>query len=142
MTVLLVQVISCAWMTGLIWIIQVLHYPCFLLIRESEFAHFHAGHTQRITYLVLPAMLLELLSGFILMWSSHFQQVLVANFLMILVIWMSTAFLSVPIHNQLASQQDFNKIRRLVLTNWPRTLLWSLRLGLLTVYFMSQLKES
>ncbi len=50
----------------------------------------------------------------------------------LLLIWLSTFLLSVPCHEHLA-KTDMNetslieKIQRLVKTNWPRTILWTLR---------------
>ena len=34
-------------------------------------------------------------------------------------------FLSVPCHNALSRGKDETVIRRLVITNWPRTFLWT-----------------
>jgi hypothetical protein len=45
-------------------------------------------------------------------------------------IWCSTAFLQVPIHNQLAQGYDAGLVSRLVTTNWIRTVAWTLRSGI------------
>jgi hypothetical protein len=44
---------------------------------------------------------------------------------------MSTFLVSVPLHNLLQKERNSKIIERLILTNWPRTILWTLRLGLL-----------
>jgi len=46
------------------------------------------------------------------------------------VVFASTALLSVPAHQRLAGGLDRAIHRRLVLTNWVRTLAWSLHLAL------------
>ena len=46
------------------------------------------------------------------------------------VIWLSTALLQVPLHNTLAAGFDADVHRRLVATNWIRTVAWSLRSAL------------
>ena len=80
-------------------------------------------------------MLLELISGVFLLRRFHSEPLLWINLVLLAGIWLSTLFLSVPIHSELGHGQDQNKIDRLVKTNWPRTILWSLRLIILTIYF-------
>ncbi len=139
MRVLFLHVISCAWMSGLIWVMQVLHYPFFAKIRESEFANAHSSHTHRIIYLVGPPMFIEVITAIILIRDTDEPILFVINFIMIIFILMNTIFFSIPIHNGLRLIQDFKKIELLVLTNWPRTILWSLRLILLTIYLAKKL---
>lgn len=55
--------------------------------------------------------------------------VLLGMFLLV-VIWVSTAVVQVPLHKLLARGFDLRAYRRLVVTNWLRTIAWSLR-GLL-----------
>ena len=43
-------------------------------------------------------------------------------------VWMSTALLQVPCHRKLAHGFDSDIVRRLVATNWIRTVCWTLRL--------------
>jgi hypothetical protein len=50
-------------------------------------------------------------------------------------IWSSTLFLSIPYHNILSAGFSSEAAQKLVLTNWPRTVLWSVRSGLLAFYF-------
>jgi hypothetical protein len=59
---------------------------------------------------------------------------LVANAVLIVLIWLCTFLLSVPLHNRLGQKRDVEKIRRLVATNWPRTVAWSLRTMILLWY--------
>jgi hypothetical protein len=49
------------------------------------------------------------------------------NLALVLATWLSTVVLSVPLHNGLSEVRDSALIARLVATNWPRTILWSLR---------------
>ncbi len=46
-----------AYMTGVIWVVQVVLYPSFALVGDSEWAAYHAAHSRRITPVVAPAML-------------------------------------------------------------------------------------
>jgi ABC-type microcin C transport system permease subunit YejB len=51
------------------------------------------------------------------------------------IIWASTAFLQVPIHNALTNGFDAQAHARLVDTNWIRTLAWTAR-GIFALYFL------
>jgi uncharacterized membrane protein len=139
MIVFLIHLVCCAWMTGLIWVIQLLHYPAFAKIKKSEFIAFHATHTGLITFLVGPVMSVELLTGITLIKTSDFHPIFIGNFVLLVGIWICTAVLSVPAHDRLSSGQDLRRIDWLVRTNWPRTLFWSLRLVGFIVYFCNQL---
>ena len=46
-------------LVGLIWTIQVVHYPLFARVGVDAFARFHAEHNARITVLVGPLMCAE-----------------------------------------------------------------------------------
>jgi hypothetical protein len=117
---------ACFFMTGLIWVIQIVHYPSFGYFDEVRFAGFHAFHSSRITWIVLPMMTLELLTGIALV-AQRPDWFLISNLLGLVGIWLATALLSVPLHNRLAEGFSDSTIARLVLTNWPRTILWSFR---------------
>jgi hypothetical protein len=109
----------------LIWIIQVLHYPSFLFVDKNDFSRFEAFHTKRISIVVIPLMVSELILGLINL-----------NYLIlgiIVLIWLSTFFIQVPCHDKLKFGFDRSIIERLVLTNWIRTALWSIKLVLLLV---------
>ncbi|UOQ75648.1 hypothetical protein MUN84_13300 [Hymenobacter sp. 5516J-16] len=77
-------------------------------------------------------MVLELLLALALAWQGHdlgaarwWQLVLVV------LAWVATFFISVPFHNRLAQGYDYVAIDGLVRTNWPRTLAWTVRAGVL-----------
>jgi hypothetical protein len=107
----------------LIWIIQILHYPSFLFVDHEKFAAFEAFHTSRISLIVIPLMLTEV--GVAL---ANPRPVIIG---IIVLIWLSTFFLQVPCHDILRSGFDEKTVQRLISTNWIRTVLWSIKLGLL-----------
>ncbi len=120
-------------MFGAIWIVQVVHYPLFSGVGEAGWAAYEASHQARITWIVGPAMLIELATAIWLvldppeafpMWA------LLAGAAMVGVIWASTAFIQVPLHSTLSAGFDTEAHANLVGTNWIRTLLWSARAGL------------
>lgn len=124
-----IETLSCCFMTGLIWLIQCVHYPSFRFIDSNRFSDFHQFHSTRITWIVAPVMGVELLSAIALFWEQAARSGV--NLASVLLLWGITAFVSVPCHVKLESGFKQKWWRLLVLTNWSRTVLWSLRLILL-----------
>jgi len=124
----ILNVFSTFFLTGLIWTIQVVHYPLFLLVGKNEFSLYHSSHSTRISWIVVPVMLIELISTFLNAFSNDFGNKLL-NYLgvfFVLVVWISTFLLSVPEHNILSGGWNKDSIQRLVTTNWIRTIAWTL----------------
>ena len=128
------------YMLGVIWQIQILQYPAFQLIDARSFAKHHAFHTRRISYVVILPMLLELGSSFLLLFMNFepHNTINIIGFLLVISIWTSTFFIQVPLHEKLKnSEGDLSEnIKRLITTNWLRTLLWSLKAGLAVLALM------
>jgi hypothetical protein len=123
------------YMTGLIWFVQIVHYPLMSAVGNEEFSAYERRHTSLTTWVVAPPMLLEAATAILLFW---FRPVEVSTWqvwcgaILLAVIWLSTALLQVPCHESLSNGFDAAMHRRLVSTNWIRTVSWSLR-GLLVV---------
>ncbi len=43
------------------------------------------------------------------------------------VVWASTAFVQVPVHERVSRSFDVGVVRKLVATNWIRTIAWTVR---------------
>lgn len=121
----------CAFMTGLIWVVQLVHYPSFRFVSEQKFIDFSLFHTTKITVIVMPVMLLELASALLISLKSP-STLLWINLILNLAIFGLTFFLSVPLHSKLADGKDNQVIEKLIKTNWPRTIIWTARLFLLS----------
>lgn len=121
-------------MTGLIWIIQLIQYPSYNYIDQKKFTAFQKFHTQTITFIVGPIMILELLTGILLLLQPKFSFTIVINLAGILVIWLCTLFFSIPLHSHLSHNYNSEKVQTLILTNWIRTLAWTIRSILLIVF--------
>tara|TARA_R110001592_G_scaffold81119_1_gene241043 strand:+ start:584 stop:1033 length:450 start_codon:yes stop_codon:yes gene_type:complete len=127
---LLANAASTLALFGLIWTIQLVHYPTFLHIAPERFLQFEAFHQRQISFVVLPLMVVELLSTLYLFfvppailpaWCATIGVLLLA------IIWTSTFLIQVPLHNVLSKGYDELTITRLVRSNWIRTIAWSLR---------------
>lgn len=116
-------------MTGLIWFVQVVHYPLFRYARGATFADFAAAHQARTTWVVLPLMTLELVSAVALaaVPPPGGRAPALVGLALVIVIWLSTAFLQVPDHRRLSRGFDPGAAARLVRTNWIRTCAWTAR---------------
>jgi uncharacterized membrane protein len=120
-----------AFLAGLIWVVQLVHYPLFDRVEERAFPSFHAAHSRRISLIVVPAMALEALLALLLVLRPPpgvSPGLAVAGLLLVAVNALSTAFLQVPLHRRLATGFDPGAHRALVRTNVVRTIAWSARL--------------
>ena len=122
------------FMTGVIWFVQLPHYPLFGDVGEDSFRRYHAEHTRRTTWVVFPPMAIELVTAILLVVKDPTMLRLVGLGL-VLLIWGSTAGLQVPDHQRLAKGLDVSIVRRLVMTNWLRTVAWSVR-SAICLYWM------
>ena len=125
------NVISAFLLTGVIWTIQIVHYPSFHYIDKLSFTNFHHFHERRISIIVMPLMLIELTTSTALYINNMSSIVFALNLLIVGLIWCSTFFVQVPIHSILSEKKDKNLIEKLVNTNWIRTFLWSIRMLLI-----------
>lgn len=126
--VILINTIASLMLTGLIWTIQLVHYPSFVFVAKDNFSDFMSFHMKSITYIVAPLMIIELIASICLVFYSY-DTLSIINIIYVLLIWLSTFLLSIPCHNQLKKNHDHKVINQLIKTNWPRTILWSLKAG-------------
>jgi hypothetical protein len=125
-----VQFASCAFLTGLIWLVQRVHYPLLAVVGDKEFVAYEREHVRRITPVVAPMMLLELVAALCLVVLSPpgvLAFLSVAGLLVLGLVWGSTWILQVPAHRILEHGRDPAVIAGLVRSNWIRTVGWSLR---------------
>lgn len=135
-SVFILHLVSTSIMVGVIWIIQLVHYPTFLFIDKQKYMKFQEFHMSRVSYIVMPTMIAELFSGIYILFYNNVLMVntffLLASFSLFLN-WVITALVFVKIHNGLLIKYEKNIILLLVKLNWLRTILWSLRLVFLAI---------
>ena len=134
--ILAINFASTLYMVGLIWFVQLVHYPLFKGVGTDRFTDYQSRHQRLTTLAVGPAMLLEAFSSMLLVWYPPpvNPALILLGAGLLLVIWVSTALLQVPCHSQLEKGFDKKVHRQLVLSNWIRTVCWSLR-GMLVFWF-------
>ena len=124
------------WMlVGLIWTVQLVHYPLFAHVEPARFTAFHAAHSARIALLVGGLMPLELAVAIALVVRTPSPWTW-AGLVLVVLVWGATALLSVPKHAELARGFDSRAHRSLVAGNWVRTACWSLR-GLIALKLLA-----
>lgn len=135
---LIVQLFSTLYMTGLIWFVQLVHYPMLANVPAESFVEFERIHQARTSWAVGPPMLLELVTAVMMFWWRPAGMPLwipVAGAALLLVVDGSTAIFFGPQHGRLSVGFDATLHRQLVDWNWLRTLGWTVR-GALLLWFV------
>jgi len=135
---LLIHLASSFYMVGLIWFVQVVHYPLFANVVSPDFPGYEQRHTTLTTWVVAPPMLIEGATALMLFWfrpAGVAPWALWTGLALLGVIWLSTAVIQVPCHEVLSKGFDPVVHQRLVSSNWLRTVAWSLR-GLLVLWMV------
>lgn len=132
MAILLVHAAATLYMTGLIWFVQLVHYPLMASVGKDNYTTYQRLHEQRTTLAVAPAMLIEFATACYLALQTPDGMapwLTWAGLTLVVLIWLSTALLQVPCHKQLGAGFHQTAHRRLVRTNWLRTGMWTARGG-------------
>ena len=127
---LTLHLLATAAMAGLIWFVQLVHYPLLHLVGPEGFVEYEAAHRRRTALVVGPLMAVEGVTalGVVAVLRNEVGLVLPSVGLVLLaVIHLSTVVVQVPAHTALSAGYDRFVVRRLVSTNWIRTGGWSLR---------------
>lgn len=127
------------FMVGLIWFVQVVHYPLMGMVPASGFSEYAVAHQRRTTWIVGPVMLVEAGSALLLALRPHVQilgmQQSWVGLGILALIWFSTFAVQVPLHAKLARGFDRVVWVRLVTTNWLRTVAWTGR-GIIAILLL------
>jgi DMSO reductase anchor subunit len=109
----------------LIWLVQLVIYPSFLYYEQDSLKRWHEKYTQKITYVVLPLMMGQLIITTIHLFNN-FSTFTFGSFLMIITLWMMTFLIFVPLHSKISNNEiNLSIVHQLIRLNWIRTLLWS-----------------
>ncbi len=110
----------------LLWLVQRIIYPSFMQVAPERLVEWHAQYTQQMGYIVVPLMFGQLGLSVLAVWQVGVGLDWL-DLLLVLSCWGLTFGFSVPLHQQIAAGESHPKVlQRLVVTNWPRTLVWTL----------------
>ncbi len=127
-TLVSAQAVASLCMVGVLWVMQLVHYPLMALVPDEAFAAYEDQHRRRISLIVGPTMAIEAVTALALVLVRPGPVplgLLVAGVALLLVVLATTAFVSAPLHVHLSAGKDQAVIARLVATNWIRTVGWS-----------------
>jgi hypothetical protein len=111
-------------MAGVILSVQLVVYPGFAYFRPEDLRKWHQAYTPRITVLVAPLMVAQLLGG--LFWTISQPATAPAVYLGTLaLLWAMTFHYFIPLHRHISGgTADKGTLRRLGRLNGIRTFLW------------------
>lgn len=123
------------YMTGVIWFVQIVHYPLMGKVGPEYFVAYERSHTMLTTFIVGPQMVVELATAVLLIFlMKDLPAWWSLNLGLIVVVWVSTFFIQVPLHHSLSQAFDEAKHLKLVNSNWIRTIAWTVRAFLLLFF--------
>ena len=129
MTWVLVASTVATWgMVGLIWMVQIVHYPMLVHYSAAVPGTAARDHANRISFVVGPLMAVEGVTALMLLgWRPDaigwFSAWLAAALLGVALL--STVLVQVPLHTRLGQGHDADAAARLLRTNWVRTVAWT-----------------
>ena len=135
MNYILFNIIINSILVGVILMTQFVNYPLFKSIK-SDFTNYHKQYTERMGYVVAPLMVIELILVTYITLHHKENLFVIFIFLLTIIIWASTFFIQVPIHNTLSKKKEKNKIIKLHKSNYIRTICWILKL-IISIHFFN-----
>ena len=122
----LVHLVATAALAGLVWVVQLVVYPSFLLVGATPaWPAVHAAHTRAVTLAVGPPWAAQGVTLTLLVARDGLSPLLAVTGLLALIAVAVTVGVSVPLHTRLGRAYDEVAARRLVTTNWLRTATWT-----------------
>lgn len=138
-TVFRLHSFSVFFMTGVIWLVQLVVYPQFRRVDGEVFKTYYSFHTRWVSAIVVPVILGQIVSAGALWVQKIFftpgvamtefaEESLVAALPMIFTfaVCMQTLLMELPVHAKLNKVgHDGKLVDKLIRDNWWRTLTWS-----------------
>lgn len=110
----------------LIWAVQLVIYPSFKFYIGENLLKWHRIYTKKITFIVLPLMLIQLIITAAHLYSS-FSLFTLLSMVIVVILWLITFMVFVPLHQSIDNQlNDDATVTKLIDKNKIRTFLWSL----------------
>lgn len=128
--ILLAHAASTFCMVGIIWFVQIVHYPLFANVGREDFIPYEALHTRSTSFVVIPPMMMELATTVLLLVFpiGRFDQALAwLGAALLVAVWMLTFLGAVPCHRRLGSGFNHPVHQRLLRINGWRTFFWTAR---------------
>ena len=130
----LITLAAAAFMAGVLWVIQVVHYPLLGEVADDSITRIATKHQGLITWVVGPVMVVEASSSLLLLfrWPTEVIVPSLIAFGLLAIAVSVTVFQAVPLHSKSAAGQ-VDLIPKLLRSNWTRTVAWTLRIPFGTI---------
>jgi hypothetical protein len=109
----------------ILWLVQIIIYPSFLRMEGEHLLEWHQTYVYRFTWIIAPMILLQLMASVaaVLVTGTVLNWLLLG---LVLLCCLLSFGVSVPLHRKIDQGDPTQVLRRqLILTNWPRTILWT-----------------
>lgn len=119
-------------MTGLIWMVHMVHYPLFAHVGPENYQTYQSEHMRRISVLLAVPWVGEVSLGgliFLLAPNSTLRVVALVAGILQVVIAVVTGFVAAPAHGRLLDGFNADELQGLLRANLVRSILWTIRLG-------------
>jgi hypothetical protein len=126
--IVIAHLVGSLTMVGIIWTVQIVHYPLMALVGPERFTTYEAAHAPRMTTVVLLPWTVQGVTAIWLLVAPPAgvpAALILATAVTALVPVAVTVLASIPAHTRLAAGFDADVHARLVGTNWIRTLAWT-----------------
>lgn len=127
------QAVASAAMCGIIWFVQLVHYPLFGRL-PADAAGYCAAHGRITPRVVLPPMLAEAATAaWLAIWppAAIGRGSALVGLGLVAVAWASTLLVQMPLHGRLGREGPAAAtVAALVRSNWLRTAAWTARAAL------------
>lgn len=127
-----VHVAATLFMVGLIWTVQVVHYPLFAEVGAENYPAYQSRHIDRIgALLVVPWGLegLSIVAVLVVARERAMRRLALVGAGLMGLILLVTMIWAAPVHGELLDGFDPDQHDRLMWSNLVRTLLWTARGG-------------
>ena len=125
MTLELLRVLLDFGLMILIWMVQLLIYPSFSHFSTPALQKWHERYTFNMALIVIPLMFGQFIVYGIQVYRTQ-TNFTVCGLMIVIALWIFTFSNFVPLHKSINDNTSSqNTLKRLVSSNWIRTILWT-----------------
>lgn len=140
--ILIINLAAAAYLAGLFWYLQIVHYPLFNYIDRNSFIEYNIYNQKKSAYVIFIPMLLDGVFSILLAFDSPNTISTIFPVLCLLLstgLWLITFSHIVPLQDKLTNDGlDKETIRKLIEMNWIRTAGWTVK-TILLIYCLSRM---
>lgn len=135
---LLFNLISTLLIAGILWFVQLVHYPLFNEMPAKNMVNYGYYHMQKISGIINLLFIIDFITIVFLLLlvnSDLSATLMLINISIFLFIVILTRITFLPIYQQISKNPNSILITKLINLNWIRTLVWSLKVIFMLIIF-------